>query len=147
MFYIFFIAAVVIEALISSQHGDVIAQLQAWQIILLGFASFRGGVSISEDGVFSWLRAPICVTTKDGAGDSISPRYRRGWKHVVGEFMSCPICTGLHTASVLLMLYTLAPSFGLVLIYILAAGGLLEMLHSGREYLFWNGRSAREKCK
>lgn len=149
MLYIFFILALVAECFVSSLHWDVVSQLQAWQIVVLMFAAFRGGVSISEDEVFCWLREPFCIVAKNetGAGGSVLPRCKIGWRRIVGELLSCPICSGVHIGSILILIYSLAPHFGLILIYMLGAGGGLELINAGKEFLFWGGRHSREECK
>lgn len=149
MVYLAFILLFVGELALASTHFDNIAALQWWQLLLLGFAAFRGGVCLAEDKVFEWLREPFCVTAKDatGAGDSVSPRFETGWKEALGNCLSCPICCLTHVGSALLTITALWPQFGILLIYGLAIAGVGEMLHSGREFLFWNGCKAREECK
>lgn len=144
--YLGFLSLFTGELLIASTQQ---INLECWQIALLGFAAFRGGVSISEDEVFCWLRNPFTITSKDltGAGDSVSTRYESGLLSAIGGCLSCPICCATHVGSMLLTIYSLIPRFGILLIYALAIAGVAELLHSSREFLFWGGRHSREQCK
>ena len=141
-----FLSLFLSELAIASTHWS---SIEPWQLAVLAFAAFRGGVSLAEDEVFSWLRAPFTVTHKDatGAGESVSPRYTAGLLGAVSGCLACPICCATHVGSVLLTLYALVPQFGLLLIYALAIAGMGEIIHSSREALFWSGRHSREQCE
>ena len=144
--YLGFLSLFVGELAVSSLHWHGIDTIT---LLLLGFAAFRGGVSISEDEVFCWLRGPFTVTHKDatGAGDSVSPKYTSGLLGSVSGCFACPICMSTHVGSMLITIYTLVPTFGTLLIYALSAACIAELVHSVREANFWSGRHEREQCK
>jgi len=114
----------------------------------LGIAAFRGGRAISGNGVFAWLRAPLCVESADssGAGDSANSRYTGGVLSVVGDLICCPICSGTWTAVLLLTTYVMKPAWGSVLIFALAAAGIGETFNYYVERAEWQARVAREEA-
>jgi len=117
-------------------------------LVALGIAAFRGGRAVSGDGVFSWLRHPFCAETADssGAGNSTGPRYEGGILSVIGQAICCPICSGTWVAVCLLTLYVLAPAWGAIVIYLLAAAGIGECLVYTTERAEWQARAAREEA-
>jgi hypothetical protein len=117
-------------------------------IILLGIAAFRLGRAVSFNTVGLWIRDICKVETRPdscGAGDN-NHSTGNGLQWVLGELVTCPICSGTWSAMLLLTAYALNHSFGLVLIYILAAAGVAEILHWLSETLEWSGRHSREQA-
>ncbi len=114
-----------------------------WLIPFLPLAVMRAAITVSENEVMSWLRAPFCVTAPDdcGAGLSVSPKPGS----VIGALLACPICAGTWCALVLVALYCLLPSVGTVAIVVLGAAGASELLYYTREKLSWEGRLARTR--
>ena len=146
--YIAFVGFFGLEMIIASTHLPAILALAPWQLALLGFGAYRGGRSLSYNGVFAWLREPFCKVVPDssGAGDGVEPKYERGLMGSIGACLSCPICTGTHVGSFMLTLIALWPSLGITLMYGLAIAGMAEFIHWFAEMLEWRGREARENA-
>lgn len=113
---------------------------------LLGLAAFRGGRAIAYNFIFKWLRDLIKVRVVDdssGAGQS-NEASGTGVRHALGELVCCPICSGTWVGVGLLLIYSLWAPVGTAIIYALAAAGIAEVLDWLSDFLFWNGRYARE---
>jgi hypothetical protein len=116
-------------------------ELPWWLIPFLPLAVMRASITVSENEVMSWLRAPFCVTAPDdcGAGLSVSPKPGS----VIGALLACPICAGTWCALVIVALYALLPSVGTVAIVVLGAAGASELLYYAKERQSWSARLAR----
>jgi hypothetical protein len=117
--------------------------MQWWVVAFLPFAVMRLAVTFSENEVMAWLRKPFCDTVPDscGAGMSVVAKH----DSVMGALLSCPICTGVWCAMVLVAMYALVPGVGTAAIVIFGAAGGSELLYFAREKLSWEGRYARVK--
>lgn len=146
--YILFISIFVAECAAIACHPDALSNLQWWHLVLLGFAGFRGGRSITYNAVFVWLREPFVnvVADSSGAGDGVEPKYSEGLLGVISECLCCPICTSTHTVSATLTMVTLAPSCGYPVLFALGAAGIAESLHWWSENQEWAGRNQREQA-
>ena len=131
-----FVASVVVVAICQPR-----LELPWWLIPFLPLAVMRASITVSENEVMSWLRAPFCVTAPDdcGAGLSVSPKPGS----VIGALLACPICAGTWCALVLVALYALLPSVGTVAIVVLGAAGASELLYYAKERQSWSARLAR----
>lgn len=144
--YIAFVGLFGLEMAISAMHSQAIVALAPWQLALFGFGAYRGARALSYNGVFAWLREPFCKVVPDssGAGDGVEPKYERGLMGTMGACLSCPICTGTHVGSFMLMLIAVWPNLGIVFMYGLAIAGMAEFIHWAAEMFEWRGREARE---
>ena len=114
-------------------------------------ATMRAAHTVSFNEVAEPLRAPFTYVKKDSckAGDSVEPkpvdpeRKITALRYVIGALLSCPICSGTWSALGLYTAWTAYPTFGRVLVYVLAFAGGSEVLHWGTEILSWGGRAAR----
>jgi len=140
--YVGFIGLFGLEMVLCAVKG---LDLTWWQVMLLGFAAYRGGRAISYNGVFHWLREPFCHVKKDSckAGDNVEVKHAHGLMHTLGDLLCCPICTGTHVASALMSITAFWPELGQMAIYGLAAAGIGELVHWTAESAEWHGRSAR----
>ena len=118
-----------------------------FELVLLGLASFRVGRMIAFEGVAAPLREPFTQTTDDatGAGKTVVAAGS-GWRHVLGELMSCPICAGTWVAAGLVYGLHLLPGPTRVLLAIMSATGVAELCYSTTEALDWTARAARRRC-
>jgi len=121
--------------------------MPVWLILLTTLAVMRMARTISENEIMEWLREPFTETLPDtcGAGQGVVPKGT-GFVRAIGGLLACPICTGTWSALILVAVYTLIPSFGKVLIIILALAGGSEMLYNLGEWLSWGGRLFRVSC-
>ncbi len=116
-----------------------------WIVILLGLTMFRGGRLISGSSIAEPLRFPVAEARPDScmAGDSVSPIYDRGALCVLGQLVSCPVCSGFHVGVIVMLLYSFAPAWGFTILGLFAASGLGEMLNYIVEPGEWAGRLLR----
>lgn len=117
-------------------------------LAVLGLASFRLGRAVSFNMIFLWLRQAVdIVEAPDSSGQGANNQATGvGLKYVLGELVSCPICSGTWAAMILLGLYLITPQVGQVLVYALAAAGLAEFTHWMSEAGQWLGRWGRESA-
>ncbi len=106
---------------------------------------FRGGRLLSGNPIAEPLRFMVAEATPDScmAGDSISPIYSKGVLFVLGQLVSCPICSGFHTGLVTMMIYSFSPAWGMTLLSLLAASGIGEFVQYVVEPGEWLGRLLR----
>jgi hypothetical protein len=141
--YLLIAALVVAELVVISLHADRLAQAPTWFWLLAGFATMRAARTVSFNAIGAPIRAPFTVTEPDGsgAGDTVNPKPGS----VIGELLACPICTGTHTAAVIVALYSLIPGAGLAAAAVFGVAGVSEILNWLACLLEWRGHAAREE--
>ena len=97
--------------------------------IVLSAATFKAARTIARDEVTSFLREPFVKgEAHDGAEDPIeSGDYRQA----IGELVTCSRCGGTWAAAFLASTQILAPRFGRLLTWSLAAAGVNDWLQAG----------------
>jgi hypothetical protein len=122
--------------------------LRPFDLLLLGLSSFRLGRMIAFEGVAAPLREPFTDTLDDssGAGQTVVASGQ-GWRHVMGELVSCPICIGTWVAAFLVYGLHLLPRPTRVVLAIMSTTGVAELCYSVTEALDWNARAARRQCR
>lgn len=119
-------------------------RLDGLELLLLGFATMRLGRLVAFSQVMEPFRAPFAVTVPDdsGAGESVIARGQ-GVRQAVGQLITCPICAGTWIAAALVYGLYAFPGPGHVFLYMTAAIGIAEVLHSLTEALCWSSSNAR----
>lgn len=140
-----FVALLTAFAARENRRGDTF-ELRPLDLLLLGFATYRGGHLAAYDKVALPLRRPFTETRPDasGTGKTVVPRGV-GAQRALGELISCPICSGTWIASALVYGLIIIPGPTRVLMSILAATGIAEWLNASTEALKWTGQVARER--
>jgi hypothetical protein len=133
--------------LILANIGNLEVLRDPWILVMLGFASYRGGRSLAYNHVFEWLRKPFTriVNDSSGAGQSVESDGT-GWRKAIGELLCCPVCSGTWVALVLTSLLVTFYNWGLAMTFILAAAGIGEVIHWFTTRDEWQGRQAREEA-
>lgn len=118
--------------------------MELGEVALLALATFRMARTISFNEVASPIRAPFTEVLPDscGAGSDVHPKGK-GVRLAIGGLLSCPICTGTWSALILFSLWNFVPSFGHILVYVLALAGISEFIHYLSCLTEWGGRLAR----
>jgi hypothetical protein len=98
-------------------------------LIVLGAATFKAARTISSDEVTSFIREPF-VEGEAGGGDE-DPVETGDLRQAIGELVTCSRCIGTWVAAGLGTAQILAPRFGRVLTWTLAAAGLNDWLQAG----------------
>src|SRR3954468_24060823 len=96
---------------------------------LLALASFKAARTISRDEVTSFIREPFVQGEAHEGGEE--PVETGDLRQAVGELVTCSRCIGTWTAAGLATTQLLAPRFGRLLTWTLAAAGANDFLQAG----------------
>jgi hypothetical protein len=84
--------------------------IPAWDVALLGTATFKASRLLSKDKITSFLRAPFTRRESDGtAGEVMDEPRGSGARRAVGDLVACPFCTSAWVAGALTAGYASAP--------------------------------------
>jgi hypothetical protein len=97
--------------------------------LVLSVASFKAARTLAHDEVTSFLRAPF-VEGEAHEGDE-EPLESGDFRQAVGELVTCSRCGGTWAAAALASTQILAPRFGRLLTWSLAAAGANDFLQAG----------------
>ena len=98
-------------------------------LIVLGAATFKASRTISRDEVTSFLREPFVEGEAHEGGEE--PIETGDLRQAVGELVTCSRCVGTWVAAGLASTQILAPRFGRILTWSLAAAGVNDFLQAG----------------
>lgn len=101
----------------------------ALDLVVLGAATFKAARTITRDDVASFIREPF-VEGEAGDGDE-HPVESGDLRQAIGELVTCSRCLGTWVAGGLATTQLLAPRFGRILTWTLAAAGLNDWLQAG----------------
>jgi Protein of unknown function (DUF1360) len=101
----------------------------ALDLVVLGAATFKAARTISSDEVTSFLRNPF-VEGHAHEGDE-DPVATGDMRQAIGELVTCSRCIGTWVAAGLGTTQILAPRFGRILTWSLAAAGVNDWLQAG----------------
>ncbi len=99
-------------------------------LVVLSTASFKGARTLARDEVTSFLRDPF-VRGRAHTGEDEKPVESGDWEQAIGELVTCSRCAGTWVAAGLVTTQILAPRFGRVLTWSLAAAGINDFLQAG----------------
>jgi hypothetical protein len=95
----------------------------------LSVATFKVSRTIAKDEVTSFIREPF-VEEHAHEGDE-HPVQTSGFDQAIGELVTCSRCVGTWAAGALAVTQVLAPRFGRLLTWSLAAAGMNDWLQAG----------------
>jgi hypothetical protein len=98
-------------------------------LVVLSGASFKAARTLARDEVTSFLRDPF-VKGDAHEGDE-EPVESGDYRQAIGELVTCSRCGGTWAAAVLVTTQILAPRFGRLLTWSLAAAGANDFLQAG----------------
>jgi hypothetical protein len=98
-------------------------------LVVLSAASFKGARTVARDEVTSFLRDPF-VHGHAHKGEGEEPVETGDWEQAIGELVTCSRCTGTWVAAGLATTQILAPRFGRLLTWSLAAAGINDFLQA-----------------
>jgi hypothetical protein len=101
----------------------------ALDLAVLGAATFKVARTITRDDVASFIREPF-VEGEAGQGDEHAVETG-DLRQALGELVTCSRCIGTWVAGGLATTQILAPRFGRVLTWTLAAAGMNDWLQAG----------------
>jgi uncharacterized protein DUF1360 len=98
-------------------------------LAILGLATFKAARTISRDEVTSFLREPFVEGAAHEGGEE--PIETGDLRQAIGELVTCSRCVGTWVAAGLGSTQMIAPRFGRILTWSLAAGGANDWLQAG----------------
>jgi hypothetical protein len=101
----------------------------ALDFAVLSAASFKAARTLAHDEVTSFLREPF-VKGEAHEGDE-QPLESGDYRQAIGELVTCSRCGGTWAAAFLATTQVLAPNFGRLLTWSLAAAGANDFLQAG----------------
>ena len=101
----------------------------ALDLVVLGAATFKASRTISRDEVTSFLREPFVEGEAHEGGED--PVATGDLRQAIGELVTCSRCIGTWVAAGLGTTQILAPRFGRILTWTLAAAGVNDWLQAG----------------
>jgi hypothetical protein len=96
---------------------------------VLAAASFKAARTLARDEVTSFMREPF-VEGEAHSGEGEEP-VQGGMQQAIGELVTCTRCIGTWAAAGLASTQILAPRFGRLLTWSLAAAGANDLLQGG----------------
>jgi hypothetical protein len=97
--------------------------------VVLAAASFKAARTIARDEVTSFLREPFVEGDAHEGGEE--PLETGDFRQAIGELVTCSRCGGTWAAAALATTQILAPRFGRLLTWSLAAAGANDWLQAG----------------
>jgi hypothetical protein len=119
-----------IAGVLSRSRGRDPRDDTALDLAVLSVATFKAARTISRDDVTSFIRAPF-VEGEAGTGEAEAPIETGGLQQAMGELVTCSRCVGTWAAAGLTTTQILAPRFGRLLTWSLAAAGANDFLQAG----------------
>ena len=101
----------------------------ALDLVALGAATFKAARTLSHDEVTSFLREPFVEGSAHEGGEE--PVATGDLHQAIGELVTCSRCIGTWVAAGLATTQILAPRFGRVLSWSLAAAAVNDFLQAG----------------
>ena len=115
--------------LVARALGREAQDLGPIDLAVLGAATFKAARTISRDEVASFIREPFVEgEAHDGAEDPVETGDLR---QAIGELVTCSRCVGTWVAAGLTTTQVVAPRFGRLLAWSLAAAGANDFLQAG----------------
>jgi hypothetical protein len=122
-----FVGALAVTGWLARRHERDPQCHTALDLVVLGAATFKAARTISHDEVTSFLREPFVRGHAHEGGEE--PKAG-GLEQAIGELVTCTRCAGTWAAAGLTWTQVLAPRFGRILTWTLAAGGLNDFLQA-----------------
>ena len=98
-------------------------------LAMLGLATFKGARTLARDEVTSFLRAPFVEGEAHEGGED--PLETGDLRQAIGELVTCTRCIGTWVAAGLTTTQVIAPRFGRLVTWTLAAAGANDFLQAG----------------
>jgi Protein of unknown function (DUF1360) len=123
-----FVAGLGAAGLVGRALGRDPQEHDALDLTVLGLATFKGARTISRDEVTSFLRDPFVEGEAHEGGED--PVETGDLRQAIGELVTCSRCIGTWVAAGLTATQMIAPRFGRVLTWSLAAAGANDFLQA-----------------
>jgi hypothetical protein len=110
------------------------------ELPVLGLATFTVAKALSKEKIGTWVREPLVEPTPDGGR---RPKGR-GFRHTLGELVTCTRCLGTWSSLAIVGLRVARPREGRAVATILAAAGVNDFLQAGFTALCGQANAAEE---
>jgi hypothetical protein len=120
-----FVAGLAGAGLLARALGRETPEYQPVDLAALGIATFKAARTVSRDQVGSFIRDPFVE------GDGQDPVETGDLRQAIGELVTCSRCVGTWVAAGLTTTQAVAPRFGRLLTWSLAAAGVNDFLQAG----------------
>ena len=100
----------------------------ALDLVVLSAATFKAGRTLAHDEVASFIRQPF---VRGDAHEGGEEPVEGGVEQAIGELVTCSRCVGTWAAGGLTWTQVLAPRFGRMLTWTLAAAALNDFMQAG----------------
>jgi Protein of unknown function (DUF1360) len=122
-----FLGGLTAAATLARALGREPRELDALDLVTLSAATFKASRTISHDRVASFLREPF---VEGDAYDGDEVPAGQGMQRAIGELVTCTRCVGTWVAASLGSTQIIAPRFGRVLTWTLAAAAANDFLQT-----------------
>jgi len=119
-----FVAGLAGAGLLARALGRDAPEYQPVDLAVLGVATFKAARTVSRDQVGSFIRDPFVE------GDGRDPVETGDLRQAIGELVTCSRCVGTWVAAGLTTTQVVAPRFGRLLTWSLAAAGVNDFLQA-----------------
>lgn len=117
----------------------------ALDLSVLSVATFKAARTLARDEVTSFIREPFVRGQAHEGGEQ--PVETGDWQQAIGELVTCSRCVGTWAAAGLATTQVLAPRFGRLLTWSLAAAGLNDFLQAAFAALGHKSDELRERVE
>jgi hypothetical protein len=118
-----FAAGLAGAGLLAKALGRDAVEFRPIDLVVLGTATFKAARTISRDDVGSFIREPFV--------EDEEPIETGDLRQAIGELVTCSRCVGTWVAAGLTTTQVIAPRFGRLLTWSLAAAGANDFLQAG----------------
>jgi hypothetical protein len=123
-----FVAGLAGAGLLAKALGRDPQEHRPIDLAMLGLATFKAARTISRDEVTSFLREPFVEGVAHEGGED--PVETGDFRQAIGELVTCSRCIGTWVAAGLTTTQVIAPRFGRMLTWTLAAAGTNDYLQA-----------------
>jgi hypothetical protein len=123
-----FAAGLAAAGLVARLLGREPRENSALDLVVLGAATFKASRTISRDEVASFIREPFVEGEAHHGGED--PVESGDIRQAIGELVTCSRCIGTWVAGGLTATQLIAPRFGRMLTWSLAAAGANDFLQA-----------------
>ena len=123
-----FVAGLAGAGLLARALGRSAEEQSALDLVVLGAATFKAARTVARDDVTSFIRDPF--VEGDARDGSREPVESGDLRQAIGELVTCSRCVGMWAAAGLTTTQVVAPRFGRLLTWTLAAAGINDFLQA-----------------
>jgi Protein of unknown function (DUF1360) len=124
-----FVSGLAAAGLVARALGRDAQEQSPIDLLVLGLATFKAARTISRDEVTSFIREPFVEGEAHEGGEE--PVETGDVRQAIGELVTCTRCVGTWVAAGLTTTQVIAPRFGRLLTWTLAAAGTNDFLQAG----------------